>query len=172
MTDQDQSPAADIKRWFIDHLPDGWFDDEPRILVDRDEILVLGTVAGTADDDAGGDADTGDEVRITSFRESTRDHRIRIAEHAEALFARKVTWGARSGDTRVLFTHLTVPVMTRLRIDERHILDTLVAAGVARSRSDALGWCVRLVAEHEGDWLEELRDALTAVERVRAKGPG
>ena len=169
------APAADIARWFDEHLPDHWFADEPNVLVDRDEILVLGTLASaSAPDPAGAASDDSppDEVRIATFRESTREQRIRIAEHAEALFARKVTWGARAGDTRVLFTHLSVPVMTRLRIDERHILDTLVAAGVARSRSDALGWCVRLVAEHEGDWLDELRHALGAVEEVRARRPG
>ena len=44
-------------------------------------------------------------------------------------------------------------------------------AGVARSRSHALAWCVRLVAEHQDDWLKDLRDALGAVEKVRAEGP-
>lgn len=61
--------------------------------------------------------------------------------------------------------------MTRLRQPERLVLDTLVAAGVARSRSDALGWCVRLVGTHESDWIDKLREALTEVERLRAKGP-
>jgi hypothetical protein len=51
------------------------------------------------------------------------------------------------------------------------VLDTLVDAGVARSRSHALAWCVRLVAEHQDDWLRDLRDALTKVEEVRAEGP-
>ena len=50
-------------------------------------------------------------------------------------------------------------------------VDTLVAANVARSRADALAWCVRLVGKHEDDWLTELRDAMTAVDDVRAKGP-
>jgi hypothetical protein len=61
--------------------------------------------------------------------------------------------------------------MTRLRQPERQVLDTLVDSGVARSRSDALAWCVKLVAEHAGSWLGELRDALGAVERVRRTGP-
>ena len=43
--------------------------------------------------------------------------------------------------------------MTRLRQPQRMVLDTLVDAGVARSRSDALAWCVRLVGQHEDDWL-------------------
>ena len=66
---------------------------------------------------------------------------------------------------------MSVPVMTRLRQPERSVLDTLVDAGVARSRSDALAWCVRLVGEHTEDWLGQLREAMTAVERVRAEGP-
>ena len=61
--------------------------------------------------------------------------------------------------------------MTRLRQPERVVLDTLVDAGVARSRSHALAWCVRLVGEHTGDWLEQLRTALTDVERLREAGP-
>jgi len=70
-----------------------------------------------------------------------------------------------------MFTTLSVPVMTRLRQPERLVLDTLVDAGVARSRADALAWCVRLVAQHEDDWLTELRSAMTQVADVRTKGP-
>ena len=77
----------------------------------------------------------------------------------------------RCGDAEELFTNLSVPVMTRLRLPERRVLDTLVDAGVARSRSHALAWCVRLVGDHEGDWITQLRDALVHVEKVRAEGP-
>jgi hypothetical protein len=70
-----------------------------------------------------------------------------------------------------MFTTLSVPVMTRLRQSERRVLDTLVDAGVARSRSDALAWCVRLTGEHTDAWLSELRDALRRVEEVRSQGP-
>jgi hypothetical protein len=82
-----------------------------------------------------------------------------------------VAWGAQAGQTRELFTTLSVPVMTRLRQPERRVLDTLVEAGVARSRSDALAWCVRLTGEHAQEWLSELRDSLEAVQRVRAQQP-
>ena len=75
------------------------------------------------------------------------------------------------GDERVLFTHIAVPVMTRLRQPERQVLDTLVDAGVARSRSDALAWSVRLVGEHTQDWLTKLRDAMTEVDELRNQGP-
>jgi hypothetical protein len=89
----------------------------------------------------------------------------------EHRYQRKVSWGVRCGDSQELFTHLSAPVMTRLRQPERLVLDTLVDAGVARSRSEALAWCVRLVGEHTEDWLTDLRDAMTKVEDLRRRGP-
>ena len=137
--------------------------------VDREEIIVTGELpAPEKSDDA---AEAVAEGRISRFREQTRDERIKIANEAEARYGRKVAWGASLGETRVLFTHLAVPVMTRLRQDERRVLDTLVDAGVARSRSDALAWCVTLVGEHTDEWLSSLRTAMSEVDKVRAEGP-
>ena len=53
----------------------------------------------------------------------------------------------------------------------RQVLDTLVDAGVARSRSDALAWSVRLVGEHADEWLGKLREAMKNVDDLRAEGP-
>src|SRR5204862_5674419 len=122
-------------------------------------IVVVGTLAEP--DVAGGDSDPGvaaaaRQGRIEGFREDTRQLRMRIADEAEARFARKVAWGVRCGDHEEIFTNLSVPVMTRLRLADRRVLDTLVDAGVARSRSHALAWCVRLVGEHEADWIDQL----------------
>jgi hypothetical protein len=61
--------------------------------------------------------------------------------------------------------------MTRLRQPERQVLDTLVDAGVARSRSDALAWSVKLVGEHADEWLTKLRDAMKNVDDLRSEGP-
>ena len=146
----------------------------PEVTYDRDEILVIGTLADpdTGDADADDAATAARRARIQGFREDTRALRMRIADEAEARFGRKVAWGARCGDEEELFTSLSVPVMTRLRLPERQVLDTLVDAGVARSRSHALAWCVRLVGDHEGDWIDQLRDALVHVEKVRERGPG
>jgi hypothetical protein len=157
-----------ISNWLAGRLPADWYDGSPQISVDRDEVVVVGRIAGGAD---GEDAAT-TEGRVARFREDTRERRIRIAREVEHRFGRKVAWGALVGDGRVLFTTLSVPVMTRLRQPERIVLDTLVDAGVARSRSDALGWCVRLVGQHTGDWLAELREAMRQVEEVRERGPG
>ncbi|MGH9007113.1 MAG: hypothetical protein ACRDV6_05275, partial [Acidimicrobiales bacterium] len=145
----------------------------PQISVDSDEILIVGRLASvelpsgaSAEDKA-----TAESARITGHREDTRDHRVRIAQEAEEQFGRIVSWGARCGDTLEVFTSASVPVMTRLRMPERHVLDTLLDAGVARSRSEALAWCVRLVAKNEETWITELREAFAHVEDVRAKGP-
>lgn len=157
-----------ITAWFAGRLPD-WFTGDPEVRVDREEIIVLGTLKDEGENAHDASYAKG---RIERFREETRAERMRIADSAEAAFGRKVAWGARLGEVEEIFTNVSVPVMTRLRQPERMVLDTLVAAGVARSRSDALAWCVRLVGRHEGDWIGQLREALTTVEKLRAQGPG
>jgi hypothetical protein len=94
-----------------------------------------------------------------------------IARELESLTGRKVSWAVRSGTTTQNFTSQSVPVMTRLPQSERIVLDTLVEAGVARSRSDALGWCVRLVGQNQKEWLAKLEAALGSVRQARDQGP-
>ncbi|MGH3368009.1 MAG: hypothetical protein ACRDOY_12485, partial [Nocardioidaceae bacterium] len=108
---------------------------------------------------------------IKAFREDTRGRRMEIARELEHRSGRKVAWGVECGERRQLFTTLSVPVMTRLRQPERQTLDTLVDSGVARSRSEALAWCVRLVGKHSESWLTDLTEAMRQVEDVRAAGP-
>jgi hypothetical protein len=169
----DDALVEEIRGWFAGRLPAEWFTAAPEIEVDREEILLTGTLAepelpAGASEEARAAAL---ESRISGFREDTRGRRIRIASEAERRFRRKVSWAARCGDRVVPFTTLSVPAMTRLRMAERRVLDTLVEAGVARSRSHALAWCVRLVADKQEEWLGDLRDALRHVERARGKGP-
>lgn len=160
----DLPDASDASEWFHGRLPEAWFSAVD-VTVDREEILVVGTLA--ADDVSGAEA----EGRIGRFRSETRGERIEIALEAQERYQRKVSWGVRLGDTEALFTHVAAPVMTRLRQPERRVLDTLVDAGVARSRSDALAWSVRLVGEHADDWLGQLRDAMAEVDKLRGEGP-
>ncbi|MDO9379024.1 MAG: hypothetical protein Q7T56_09245 [Nocardioidaceae bacterium] len=157
----------DIRGYVQGRLPDDWFIEPVTVEVDREEVLVRGRVAPPGDGSDG----AAEEGRISRFREDTREARIRVARELEQRFGRKVAWAVDCGGTSRTFTALSVPVMTRLRQPERLVLDTLVAAGVARSRSDALGWCVRLVGRHADDWLAELREAMTTVEQVRERGP-
>jgi hypothetical protein len=167
------SGAGQVRGWFAGRLPDEWFTAPAEVIVDREEITVIGTLAEPEPDDNSTEAERASaaEGRIKRFREDTRNRRIEIAREAEHRFRRKVAWGVKCGGAIEMFTTLSVPVMTRLRQPERRVLDTLVDAGVARSRSDALAWCVRLTGEHADAWLAELRSALERVEEVRAQGP-
>lgn len=158
----DVSEREVIAAWVAEHLPRGWFEDHD-VRMDKDEILIVGRLKPVADES--------DAHCIARFREASRERRMDIAQAAQRRFDRKVSWGATCGPVERLFTTLTVPAMTRLRLPEREVLDTLIDAGVARSRSDALAWCVRLVAANEDDWLADLRQAFQSVERVRANGP-
>jgi len=171
--DRGAGAAVKVRAWLAGRLPAGWFTAPPDIQVDREEITVVGTLADPA---AAGDSEAeraaAAESRIRRFREETRGRRIEIAREAEHRFRRKVSWGVTCGTVSEMFTTLSVPVMTRLRQSERRVLDTLVDAGVARSRSDALAWCVRLTGENTDEWLSRLRAALRAVEEVRDQGPG
>jgi hypothetical protein len=163
----------ELAGWFAGRLPAEWFAGAPEVTADREEILVVGTLGdpelpeGSAPESAA----AARIARVDGFREDTRERRMRIADEAQHRFGRRVSWGAQCGDVRKLFTTVSVPAMTRLRMPEREVLDTLVEAGVARSRSHALAWCVHLVAERQEEWLQDLRDALTHVEKVREEGP-
>ncbi|CAA9376758.1 MAG: hypothetical protein AVDCRST_MAG32-1268 [uncultured Nocardioides sp.] len=163
----DLPDANDASEWFHGRLPDSWFT-EVDVTADREEVVVVGTLPAGDDDAASGAAAEG---RISRWRAETRDERIEIAREAQERYQRKVSWGARLGDTEAMFTHVTAPVMTRLRQPERRVLDTLVDAGVARSRSDALAWSVRLVGQHADEWLGQLRQAMGEVEKLRGEGP-
>ncbi len=160
-----------VRGWFAGRLPEDWQDSPADISIDRDEIVVtlqLPDVAAGESEAATAESRAG---RASAFREETREQRMAIAREAQHRYERTVSWGVRIGDHEELFTHLAAPTMTRLRQPQRQVLDTLVDAGVARSRADALAWCVRLVAQHEDDWLTELRDAMGKVADVRTKGP-
>ena len=172
----------EIVAWLAERLPEDWFDDQPSVRVDREEILVVGPLRVPAPDECDGPASVERQRCITAFREATRPHRMAIAAEAEVVWGRKVSWGvvcpvgeqgpgADEAPIEEHFTTVSTPVMTRLRMDERDVLDTLIDAGVARSRSEALAWCVRLVGHHEADWIEHLRDAVATIKEARARGP-
>ncbi|MFN8145881.1 MAG: hypothetical protein U0R76_00435 [Candidatus Nanopelagicales bacterium] len=163
----------EIRGWLSGRLPQDWFDGAPEVTVDREEITVVGTLAVPDLAEGASDAERAAALRgrVKGFREDTRDKRIEIARELEHRTGRKVAWGVEVDGQRVLFTTLSVPVMTRLRQPERAVLDTLVDAGVAKSRSDALAWCVKLVGKHSDEWLTQLRSAMEEVARVRESGP-
>ncbi len=163
----DPLPADDAADWFAGRLPGEWFSHPPTVTVDREEITVVGELPSEGETPNAATA----QGRIARFREETREQRMGIADEAENRYGRKVAWGARLGEEAVIFTNLAVPVMTRLRQPERQVLDTLVDAGVARSRSEALAWAVKQAGRHAETWLAELREAMDAVTALRNQGP-
>lgn len=161
-----------VRGWFAGRLPAEWQTGATEVTVDREEITVVLSLPDVQlDEPAQAELDEARAGRARGFREDTREQRMEIAREAEHRYERKVAWGVDVGGRRELWTNVAAPVMTRLRQPQRLVLDTLVDAGVARSRSEALAWCVRLVGQHEADWLAELRDAMGAVADVRSKGP-
>ncbi|WP_280398759.1 hypothetical protein [Nocardia carnea] len=175
----DLPETGDVPDWFAGRLPSEWFTGPPEIEIDRDEIVVIGELPmpePEGDQETGGEKtrpipEATKEGAVARFRESTRAARMQIADEAQQRYRRSVAWGVSVDGQRILFTHLAVPVMTRLRQPERKVLDTLVDAGVARSRADALAWAVKLVGEHTESWLEELRAAMRKVDDLRSEGP-
>ncbi|GHE29740.1 hypothetical protein GCM10017673_35580 [Streptosporangium violaceochromogenes] len=165
--------VEELRGWFSGRLPAEWFEGWPEVVLDREEIAVVGRLRPPVLAEGVSEVERSAAVEggVRRFREETRERRVEIAREAEHRFRRRISWGVAVGDRTVMFTTLSVPVMTRLRQGERRVLDTLVAAGVARSRSDALAWCVRLVGTHTDTWLADLRNALQHVDRVRASGP-
>jgi hypothetical protein len=168
-----QETTETLRGWFTGRLPEGLFDGPPEVTVDREEITVIGRIPEPETAEGASAAEKAAAVagRIKEFRERTRSARMRVAREAEHEFRRKVSWWVRCGETTQPFTTLSVPVMTRLKQTDRQLLDTLVDAGVARSRSDALAWCVRQVGQRAESWLSDLRDAMQKVEEVRDAGP-
>jgi hypothetical protein len=149
--------SDEIQAFVQAKVPERWFTGAPTVEADEEEILVVGVLPTDGSVDA--------------FRESTREERVAIAREAESRFGRPVSWGVERDGATTLFTTQSSPVMTRLRLRERAVLTTLIDAGIARSRSEALAWCVKLVERHQADWLAELREALAGVEQVRVGGP-
>ncbi len=165
--------TATIQSWFDSHVDEDWGAEKVTIKSDDDEILAIVKVATDAGDlpEESDDKEVAIKRIARHFRKATRQSRMSVAESAQDLFDRKVSWGVQAGEDTYLFTHVTAPAMTRLRISEREVLDTLVDSGVATSRSEALSWCVKFVRDNESEWLDSLKEAFKSVEKVRNEGP-
>jgi hypothetical protein len=163
--------TKELQQWIGERLPDGIAAAPPEITFYDDEIVI---VVPLAEDATGADAES-EERRAAAYRliaqrrEETRSLRIKLARELQARLGRPVAWGMRAGSSEALFTTRSTPVMTRLGRAEREVLDTLVAAGVADTRSSALAYAVRAFAAEHTDWLAEVREAIAQVDQVRAR---
>ena len=155
---------AELETWLLARLPAELAAGAPQLLPYDDELVIMLAVAG-----AEGDGEAGARERIAALREATRPVRMQLARELQAVLRRPVAWGMRLGGVEELFTTRSTPVMTRLNRGERDVLDTLVAAGVADTRSAALAYTVRAFAIAHGEWLAEVRTAIEQVQQVRSK---
>ena len=74
-----------IKGWFAGRLPGDWFTGPAEIIIDREEITIVGTLPAPKSGTGGSDAEraAAAEGRIKRFREETRAKRIEVAREAE-----------------------------------------------------------------------------------------
>lgn len=151
----------ELQSWLAQRLPPALSAGPPQVRRYPDELLITLHVAPPADGEGAG--------LIARLREESRALRMQLAGELERRIGLPVAWGMRAGDEEALFTSRTAPVMTRLARPERDVLDTLVAAGVAETRSGALAYTVRAFAAEHGEWLAEVRRAIAEVERVRGR---
>jgi hypothetical protein len=161
----------ELQHWLQEQLPAQLLASAPEIAVYDDEVVVMLPLTAEAPGAESSNEDQRDAALrlIGQRREETRALRMRFARDLQEIFGRPVAWGMRAGETSVLFTTRTAPVMTRLGRAERNVLDTLVAAGVADTRSSALAYTVRAFATEHADWLAEVRAAIKQVDQVRAR---
>jgi hypothetical protein len=161
----------ELQDWLQERLPAHLLGGPPDIVLYDDEVVIVLQPAVEQLDDELPDEDRrhAEQRVIAQLREETRPVRMRLAREIQGIFKRPVAWGMRAGRSELLFTTRSAPVMTRLGRAEREVLDTLVAAGVADTRSAALAYTVRAFAAEHGDWLAEVREAIAQVEQVRAR---
>lgn len=158
----------ELKEWLLHQLPPAITSCETEVTSDEDEMLVILHL----DTSALGETKENERKRveqacIVHYRAETKALRIQLAREIHEQYGYTVTWGMRAGKTIQFFTNNQKPVMTRLSYYERRVLDTLIAANVANTRSAALAYIVRTFAAEHQDWLDDVQEALVHVEQLR-----
>ena len=160
----------ELQAWLHARLPSSLMVEPPHIKAYRDEIVIMLHLGSPPSSE--GDSEqqqSAEQEMIAQQREMSRPMRMKLAKQLQKRLGKTVSWGMRAGASEMLFTTRTVPVMTRLGRAEREVLDTLVAAGVAETRSSALAYTVRTFALEHVEWLNEVREAIEQVEQVRSR---
>jgi hypothetical protein len=161
----------ELQHWLQERAPANLLAAPPEIAIYDDEVVIVLPIVAAEPNDALPEEEqrAAERALIARRREETRPWRMKQARELQAKLGRAVAWGMRAGASEALFSTRSVPVMTRLGRTERDVLDTLVAAGVADTRSAALAYAVRAFAAEHTDWLDEVRAAIAQVDQVRAR---
>ncbi len=153
----------------LSQLPASLGGLDPEIILDADELLIILNLSSETLVGEGEALKNAEQALIERQRSETRTLRIQLGRNLERTFGCAVSWGMRAGGTVQLFTPNTIAVMTRLAHTERQVLDTLIAANVANTRSAALGYIVRTFAAEHHDWLNKVQEAAKNMASLRAQ---
>lgn len=162
---------SEAARWIQERMPSELLSGPPELSIYDDEAVVLLPIA-VRELPGGASARRAPARRVSADRAAPRKLApCACAWRASCKSSLSCQWpgACAAGSTEALFTTRSAPVMTRLGRAEREVLDTLVAAGVADTRSSALAYAVRAFAIEHASWLAEVRDAIAQVEQVRAR---
>ena len=161
--------AQELSQWLLSQLPASVTGSDPEINIDADELLVT---LNLSTDTLKGDGEALKKLEqelIERQRSETRKLRIQLGRHLERISGYAVSWGMRAGGTVQHFTMNSVAVMTRLSGPERQVLDMLIAANVANTRSAALAYIVRTFAAEHQEWLNQVQEAAKHMSSLRTQ---
>ena len=159
----------ELRKWLLSQLPASVVGSDPEITIDADELLIILTLNTETLVGEGEALKNAEHALLERQRSETRALRIQLGRQLERTCGYAVSWGMRAGGTVQLFTPNTTAVMTRLTREERQVLDTLIAANVANTRSAALGYIVRTFAVEHQDWLHKAQQAAKNMASLRAQ---
>jgi hypothetical protein len=157
----------ELTQWLLSQLPASVVGSDPEITINADELLITLNLNTETLMGKGEALKNAEHALIEHQRSETRTLRIQLGRHLERTYGCAVSWGMRAGGTVQLFTTNTTAVMTRLSRTERQVLDTLIAANVANTRSAALGYIVRTFAIEHQEWLNQAQEAAKHMTNLR-----
>ena len=159
----------ELTRWLLSQLPASVTGSDPEITLDADELLIILNLNTDSLKDGCEALKKREQELIERRRSETRKLRIQLGRQLEEISGCAVSWGMQAGGTVELFTMNTVAVMTRLSHAERQVLDTLIAANVANTRSAALAYIVRAFAIEHQEWLNQAQEAAKHMANLRTQ---
>ena len=97
----------EVAAWFAGRLSDDGFDGPISVQVDRDEIIVTGTLPAPTGAPEGDDAaKVAASARISAFREDSRRARMKIAEAAQFQWRRALSLKPEKNQIQLIQTKI------------------------------------------------------------------
>jgi hypothetical protein len=162
-----------LEKRLAEQLPAHLLGEEPELTLEDDELLVVMQVNTDGVTGEGKERRLGEQELIMRLRQESRALRIQLARAIHHDYGFVVSWGMRAGETLRMFTsNATKPVMTRLTREERKVLDSIIAANIANTRSAAISYIIRIYAREHQDWLQEVQLLSERMAQLRDQAQG